>query len=160
MNTKSEIDLQLHRLKKGQAVVGIAVDQSLSSSSKIKYYGVLTIIDFYEKTQRWRYGHKKSPKKVVGTFAVDGTTRPNFYFSANPKHIQAAEKAAQKRKAIKEAKDVQDENTLLELQGKLKSLLEEYNADIHAYQIAGDDQGVELEVYLSLNSCDRCVVIE
>ena len=97
--------------------------------------------------------------KAVGLIPTDGlgyyamhkkTDGAHFYYSKNPEDIQRVKNNI--KEAARKAKDEHQraKMQLKILQGELIQLLSKYNATIEACQTAGDDQGVEVGVFLSI----------
>lgn len=145
--------LDLENLKIGDEVVSVRQRRD----GKLEYGGVRIVTARDERVRIWRYANPAKPEKNIGAFPYDGgcrdfmskSTAPDFHFSANSVHIRAARKAAA-RAAAEAAKDLQRRTARhTEFMAKLQALLDEYGAEIYAVQTNGDDQGVEMDVFVS-----------
>jgi hypothetical protein len=145
------IELNLKNLKMGDEVVSLRIRQD----GTIKYGGIRYVGEFSAIHNGWRYSaFKTSTAKDLGIFPVHGGCRGfmsknkgfDYYFSANPIHLQEARIQHEKETAkIVEIKLMETEK-LREFEGKLKELLNDYGAKIIVNQTNEDDQGVEFEI--------------
>lgn len=148
-------DLHLENLKVGDKVVSI-----FPKKSGIEYGGIRIVKEWCERFEVWRYASPSNLDKNLGAFPAHGGCKSfmskfvDYYFSANPKHILAAEKQHKKKKILREKKEAQEKANFNEFKSKFNALLEEYGASVYAIQTCGDNQGVEIEVEISIgNNC-------
>lgn len=89
-------DLNLDNLKVGTEIVTIRVQ-----GEKNVYGGVKIVTGFDEKIKYWRYANINNLENNVGAFPPNGygrdfmskrNTIPDFYYSANPRHIEEAKR--------------------------------------------------------------------
>lgn len=116
---------------------------------------------------KFRYAKTSAPDKPIGEFPSDGGCyyamhkrygKPHYYISANPDHVAAARKQAAVARRRHDRENRKAEVALQKFKGELVDLLERHGATIHAEQLSGDDQGVEVGVYYSIGA--RCVSAE
>jgi hypothetical protein len=102
-------NLNLDNLKIGDEVVAVFVN---SRGDIRKYGGICIVTRFEEKSQRWRYAYKSNPSKEIGLIPICGggkyfmskSEKPDFYYSANPKHLKAAKRSSEKAFRLAEEK--------------------------------------------------------
>jgi hypothetical protein len=98
-------DLNLDNLKVGTEIVTIRV-----TSGKRVYGGVRIITGLCERNQIWRYAKEDNLKKNIGVLPSNGLgwdfmskrKEPDFYYSANPRHIEEAKKQHEEAKIKRE----------------------------------------------------------
>lgn len=146
-------NLHLENLKVGDEVVSIRYN-----GKKCKYGPIFIVKEFDERFNRWRYSSRKDPDKYIATFPPHGGCKdfmsknpnPDYYFSANPKHIKAAEKQHMKARIEREKRNEKEIIKLEEFRIKLEKLLLQYGAEIIPIQTHGDTHGVEIEVNIQI----------
>lgn len=147
-------DLQLDNLKIGDEVVSIT-----PKGNSYEYGGIRYVTEFVESRNGWRYSaFKNGERKNCGFFPIHGGCKmfmsnnpnPDYYFSANPKHIKAARRQHEKKAKILAQKDAKEKAKFNEFKTKLDALLREYGANIIPIQTNGDDQGVEIALHISI----------
>lgn len=150
-------DLQLDRIKTGAQICTIFPDGMIGGLYIVGEYSVN-----HGKYRYNRIGEDRNigllPLDGCGYYAMQSRDKPHFYFSANPEHVQATQSKMIEAESKAKEKLQSDKVKLDELQKKIKGLLKEYNASLDAVQTSGDDQGVEIELQLSIGS--RSIVIE
>jgi hypothetical protein len=147
MNTE---DLMLHKLAPGCGVITVTP----RSGGAIQFGSqIYTVLDFVPELKRWRYTIQPGGR-VAGCFPADGGGRHamsendgyDFFYSANPLHINAARNCIAAAKVKAQRQTELDKRHLGEFQEKLKALCHEYDVWLYPTQTAGDDQGVEMEI--------------
>jgi hypothetical protein len=151
-------NLNLDNLKVGDLVVSIRPTRKQGA----EYGGIRVVTEWDEKWNRWRYANPTNPSKNVGAFPPDGGCKdfmsknlnPDYYFSANPEHLKAAENQHHQAALLRQKKEEQEKARFDEFSEKLHALLAEYGAGVCATQISGDDQGVEVmaEIFIGNHS--------
>lgn len=146
-------NLNLDNLKVGDKVVSI-----MHKKDGVKYGGICIVTEWDEKWNRWRYARPNNLEKNVGAFPPDGGCKyfmsknpnPDYYYSANPLHLKAAEKQHKRAHKAAQKKAAAEKARFDEFSDKLHALLTEYGASVHGVQTSGDDQGVEViaEIYM------------
>ena len=117
------LNLFLENLKAGDEVVVVFVNPSHTRDG-LKYSGPKKLV-LDEKRGVLRTGSFTGeivPKDGKGYFFMSKRINPDYYFSANPKHLAAARKANQKRQAAQNKKD----QILAEKRELINPLLETY----------------------------------
>lgn len=149
-------NLCLENLKVGDEVVSIH-----KKNGKIIYGEIRFILNFSENHNRYRYARIVGGS-TCGSFPLDGGCRnfmsknpnPDFYMSANPKHIAAAKKQHERARVKAQRENEKTKAKLEKFKQELEKLKEKYGASIYAVQTNGDDHGVEIEIHLSIgNQC-------
>lgn len=123
-------DLNLENLKVGDEVTAIFVNPRSTRDGR-KYSGPKKII-WDEKAQAFRTVSKVGeliPKDGKGYFFMSKRITPDYYFSANPKHLAAARKARDKSLAKEKKKN----DLLAKKRAALSPLLEEYTDSEEGY---------------------------
>jgi len=152
-------NLKLENLKVGSEVVTI----ELLKNGNFKYGGVRIVTEFDEKFNVWRYAHPKNLEKNIGAFPPHGGQRYfmsknkdwDYYFSANPTHIKAAIGQHKRARILAEKTAAKNKLRAEKFRVELDALLKKYGAEISAYQVSGDDQGVEVQAYYSVAGIDE-----
>lgn len=147
-STYTAMKLNLDSIKPGDEITFVRIKAGKWNAS-----GIRVVSGYDEKIKRWRYTNPSG--KTHGAFPADGGCRDfmsDYYVSANPAHIRKA-----KANAARAARDLKRAESRMEkihnqFKQELFSLLEKYSAEIGAEQLSGDDQGVEVGVYVSLNA--------
>jgi hypothetical protein len=146
-------DLNLENLKIGDKVV------SLRETKTGWLYGPIRVVTGWrEGTKTWRYARPEKLEKHVGAFPAHGgcydfgskSKTPDFYFSANPVHLEAAERRHKRKKAAYEKKREKEKARFEEFSEKLHALLDEYGATVYGVQLSGDTYGVEVAAQISI----------
>jgi hypothetical protein len=149
-------ELYLNSIQSGMEIVTIT-----PTDDGFKYGTIKIVGDYSETHKQWRL---RCPlkRRDYGLLPPDGAgymfihrnhdTLPSFYYSANPKHIEAAKIAHEHIRIEQEIEKQKTKEQLIELKHKIYELLKEYGADIYPVQLSGDDQGVEVEVCISIKN--------
>jgi len=148
-------ELHLDNIQSGMEIVTIT-----PKKDGFKYGMIKVIGDYSENHKKWRLRFPNESRDA-GLLPNDGAgygwgqkrdTPPSFFYSANPKHIKAAKAAHENARKEREKQEAKDKARFEEFHGKFEALMEEYGASIQAIQTSGDDQGVEMDVELSIGN--------
>jgi hypothetical protein len=147
-------ELHLDNIQTGTEIV------TITPNGKGFKYGMIKVVgDYSENHKKWRLrfpnetrGSGLLPNDGKGYYAMHSREVPHFYYSANPKHIQAAKKEHERARIKREREEQETKEKLAEFKQKLDNLLTEYGASIYAEQLSGDDQGVEVGMVISIKS--------
>ena len=158
MNNKP-LDLNLDNLKAGDEITSVKVEKDGSLS----YGAVRIILELSGCGDRWRYTNRINLNKVAGSFPLNGVgyyamskrITPHFFYSANPKHIEESKKNRARVIAAAELRKAEQLKNLESFEKELDALLKKYGADIYATQLSGDDQGVELDICISVGDSSK-----
>jgi hypothetical protein len=158
--------LMLETLTPGLLITYLRCD----SSGEPKPTGaVMKILDFNTRAGVWRYT-KEGSSISCGHVPMDGGRRdfmsknavPDYWISANPEHVKASLRIkAANLKAAEKAAKIQSADETRRMKEFLKEfalLRKKYEAEIFATQVSGDDQGVEIEMEISIGS--RCQIFK
>jgi len=93
------MNLNLQNIKPGDEIVTIRLKDDV-----LTYSAIYVVTEWDERFKRWRYNHSNPSSKYHGAFPPTGEgydfmskrKTPDFYYSANPKHIKAAKKSHEK----------------------------------------------------------------
>lgn len=160
-------NLQLDRLEPGRKIAILR-----RRAGKWVPVNVYVIIDWEEAHKRWRYTYESAAMQG-GVYRVAGCIKGNgeeggrdflsqektdFWYSANPKHVQQAEKslALARETAAREAKErsVLEARRVGAFKAELRELLDKYGACLSAVVTSGDDHGVECAVRVTIDHTD------
>lgn len=142
-------NLQFSDIKTGDEICTILRDGSPGSLYTAGEFNAL-----HNKFQLLRHG------KIVGLIPSDGlgyyamhkqTGTPHFYYSKNPAHIALVKKSMKDADKLKKLKEQENRKLLKSLLLEIKELVAERGASIYACQTSGDDQGVQVGMFLSIN---------
>ena len=142
-------DLQLENIKTGDEICTIMKDGKSGS-----IYTVGEFSDLHKKYRLMR-GSKSVgllPPDGLGYFAMHKREAvPHFYYSKNPAHIAQVKQDIANAEKLKKTKEDQNRKLLKELSSEIDALLSKYGASLYACQTSGDDQGVEVGMFLSID---------
>jgi hypothetical protein len=130
--------LNLENLKIGDEITTIT-----PYKNGFKYGWVYVTTEWCDRHKRWRYSYQNNSKKCAGWFPLTGhgyyfmskRNTPDFYYSANPKHIEKA-KAFDKKSRINAEKAATEQNRKMELAIPIGDLLKtEYYDSEECYHL-------------------------
>lgn len=140
---------------------GIEVTTLFPDENGVTYYGPVNQIGEFSKNHwKWRIV-KPETGKDIGLLPTDGKgyhtmhskDNPHFYYSANPEHIQAAKKFAERKRLQAEVDKREEMDRLKECHSKINDVLREYGATLIPEQTGGDDCGVTFALVLAARKC-------
>jgi hypothetical protein len=151
-------DLNLENLKIGDEITTIR-----PLKKGFKYGWVYVITEWDDKHKKWRYAVQSKPEKNHGWFPLTGygynfmskRETPDFYYSANPKHIKKAKVFAEKVR-INTEKAALEQKRRMELSLPIGDLLKtEYYDSEEGYHL---DTTVDIAEVLVANLTDEQII--
>lgn len=142
------LDLQLDKIAEGALMCTIKADGSTG--------GIYLIGEYSELHGEYRYRSISTGKHIgllpadgMGYYAMYSRDKPDFFYSANPEHIERVQQAIKAADKKAQDKAQTDRAKLQDLQKKINALLAEYGASLDV-SLDGDTYGVEADLYLSI----------
>lgn len=145
-------NLNLENVKPGDEIA------ILNPKGKGFLYALAKVGEYSEPHKAFRLcSFNGKPREILpndgkGYYAMHPKTVPHYYYSANPLHIKNAKIQIENARIKREQIEKENKEKLEEFRGKLETLLKEYDATIYPVQTNGDDQGVEIELEISINN--------
>lgn len=141
-------DLQLDKITEGVLICTIKADGSMGSVYRVGEYSELHGKYRYQSLSTDRH-IGLIPPNGLGYCAMHSRDKPHFFYSANPEHVEKAQKAIETVQKKQQEKEQEDKAKLKELQSKINALLKEYEASLDV-SLEGDTHWVRSELYLSI----------
>ena len=140
------LDLRLDKITEGALICTIKADGSAG--------GIFRVGEFSELHGKYRLISASTGKHIglipadgMGYYAMCSKNKPQFFYSANPEHIEKVQQAIKAAEKKSQDQAQSDKAKLQELQKKINALLSEYGASLDVH-LEGDAHGVEAELYL------------
>lgn len=148
-------DLQIEDAPKGTLLVALILNKE--QDRIVQYRSFCLKGPYLQARERYQLLSTSKSERVVswmdkhggGWYFMSKNPKPDFWHSANPKHIEAAKREHEKARREREKEEEENLEKARQFRTKLKQLMEEYQASIWAVD---SDEGMcsEPRVYTSV----------